>query len=370
MRATSTLFGFALVAGLSGLLACGGAEPPPAAPPPPPPPPAETAPVASAAPTDTTPPAPPPKPAMSDMQQTTIKAVLAAFNAHDAKAVGAAYTTDAVVKSATHPDMTGRDAVVAAWTANFTALPDTQVGFSRALLKGNVAVVSWAFTATDSGPGLMGKPTKRAVGHEGTSVLWFSDDGLVKEEHDYADEGVTKAQLDPKAKAGSFRPVPTLPASMQVVVSTGGPDEDALLATGNKLYTVEDTLKVKDVLPFFTDDVTFNDYSSPAPIKGAKELAKLFGTYIKAFPDLHQMPLTNQWAIGTYLVSEGVMQGTNKGPMMGMAATKKPIAVHFVDVVQMNGGKAQVSETYMNSVEMLTQLGVIKPADTGAKPKK
>jgi steroid delta-isomerase-like uncharacterized protein len=152
-------------------------------------------------------------------------------------------------------------------------------------------------------------------------------------------------------------------------VSSGGPDEDAILATGNKMYTVMDTLKLKDMMPFVADDVTFTDYSSPGQVKGVKELTKIYGMYVKAFPDLHQMPLTNQWAIGTYLVSEGVMQGTNKGPLMGMPASKKPIAVHFVDIVQMNNGKEQVGETYMNSVEMLTQLGVIKPADAGAKPK-
>ena len=179
MRATSTLFGFAFIAGLSGLIACGGAEPPPPAPPPPPPP-ADTAPLASAAPTDTTPPPAPPKPAMSDMQITTLKSVVAAMNAHDPKTIAAGFTSDATVKSAPNPDVMGRDAVAAAWTATFAAIPDMQIGISRVLQKGNVAVITWSFAGTDSGPGLAGKPTKRAVGHEGSSVLWFSDDGLVK----------------------------------------------------------------------------------------------------------------------------------------------------------------------------------------------
>jgi ketosteroid isomerase-like protein len=370
MRATSTLFGFALVAGLSGLIACGGAEPPPPAPPPPPPPPAETAPVASAAPTDTTPPPAPPKPAMSDMQIAGLKAAVAAMNAHDPKAVGAGFTSDAVIKSAPNPDLSGRDAIVAAWTQNFAVMPDMQIGVSRVLQKGNVAVITWAFAGTDSGAGLMGKPTKRPVGHEGSSVLWFSDDGLVKEEHDYADQGVTKAQLDPKAKAGTFRPVPTVSNAMQAVVSTGGPDEDALLAQGNKIYTTIDTLKINDILAFMTEDTTMTDYTTPAPTKGIKALKAMMGGLLKAFPDLHQMPLTNQWAIGNYLVTEGVMQGTQKGPLGPIPASKKALAEHFIDIATLQNGKIATVETYQNSIEMLTQLGVIKPADAGAKPKK
>ena len=54
-----------------------------------------------------------------------------------------------------------------------------------------------------------------------------------------------------------------------------------------------------------------------------------------------------------------------------MPATKKPLAVHFTRaILQWSGGKVQTADSYMNSVEMLTQLGVIKPADTSKAPKK
>jgi hypothetical protein len=91
---------------------------------------------------------------------------------------------------------------------------------------------------------------------------------------------------------------------------------------------------------------------------------------MKLFPDLHQMPLTNQWAIGSYVVSEGILRGTNTGSTKEYPATNKPIATHVVDIVQWNGGKVQSVETYMNGIEMLTQLGLMKPADAGAKAKR
>jgi ketosteroid isomerase-like protein len=369
MRTRSTVVGLALVVGLAGLVACGGAEPPPP-PLPPPPPPADTTPATSAAPADPTPPAPPPKPAMSDLQQTAIKAMLAAFAAHDPKAVAALYTTDAVLKSPPDPDVTGRDGVAGLWAANFAAIPDSQIGFSRGLLKGNVAVVTWAWSGTDSGTGLGGKPTKRPIGGEGASVLWFSDDGLVKEQHGYADAGALKAQLDPKAKAGSFRPVPSIPTSTQTVVSTGGPDEDALLATGNKLYTAFDSHKPGDILAFISDDTTETDFASATPTKGIKAWKAQIAAGSKAFPDAHQTPLSNQWAIGNYLVSESVAQGTQKGPFMGLPATKKPVSLHNLDIVTFNGGKIATFETYWNSVELKQELGLIKPAgDAGAAKK-
>ena len=117
----------------------------------------------------------------------------------------------------------------------------------------------------------------------------------MKEEHDYDDAGVRKAQLDPKAKAGTFRPVPTVSNAMQTVISTGGPDEDALLATGNKLYTTEDTLKVKDIAHVLRRRRHLQRLLVAGPGQGREgDAASFFRTYVKAIPDMHQMPLTNQ----------------------------------------------------------------------------
>jgi hypothetical protein len=369
MRASHTFVGLALVAGLAGLVAC-GAEPPLPAPPPPPAPPADTTPVASAPPADTTPPPAPPKPAMADLQLAALKTFAAGFSAHDTKALATIYTPDVLEKFAGAPDTRGRDAWMQQLQGAFGVMPDQKLTFGRVLQKGNVTVATWQQVGTDSGTGFGGKPTGRPVGREGASIFWFTDDGLVKEEHDYADDAVFTSQLDKKAKAGSFRAPPALAASMQVTASSGGPDEEALLKTGNAFYTTQDTLKIPDILAYMTEDTTFTDYTQPGVTRGLKPVKALFTMYTKALPDMHQMPLANQWAIGTTLVSEGVLQGTQKGPIGPIRASGKPVAMHFLDLVAFQGGKVTTLDTYSNSIELLTQIGVIKAPDTARPPKK
>ena len=55
------------------------------------------------------------------------------------------------------------------------------------------------------------------------------------------------------------------------------------------------------------------------------------------------------------------MTGTNKGPMMKLAATNKPVNIHGVDVIQMKDGKAASGVSYGNGMEMAMQLGLMKP---------
>jgi ketosteroid isomerase-like protein len=95
-------------------------------------------------------------------------------------------------------------------------------------------------------------------------------------------------------------------------------------------------------------------------IRGTKAFKAMVGAYLKALPDFHQ-PLTGQWAIGDTLITEGTTEGTLKGALGPIRPTGKPISVHFLDLVQFKDGKFVRGVTYSNSVELLTQAGVIKP---------
>ncbi|HEX8791870.1 MAG TPA: ester cyclase [Polyangiaceae bacterium] len=340
------------------LVACGEDTPAPQAPPPPPPPPA-TAAATPPPPADTTPP-PPPKPSMADMQTASLKTVTDALNAHDAQKYASAFATDGVGKQPGMPDNVGRDAIAADIQRVFTAFPDLKFAFSRAMWKGNVGVTTWDWTGTDSGGFMGAKPTGRPVGLSGATVAVFGDDGLIKELHVYQDFGTLMQQLDPKAKKGSFRAPPTLATQIETV-SAGGPDEDKNLGVAKGMYQSFDDHKAKDVCGNGSADMVLDDMTGPGPIKGTKGCSDYLGGMFKGIPDVHQLPLANQWAIGPYTVSEGVTQGTHKGQLGPFKASGKTVAMHFVDIGSVSGGKYTHYWSYANGVELLTQIGVIKP---------
>ena len=210
------------------------------------------------------------------------------------------------------------------------------------------------------------KPTARAIGINGTTVTVFNDDGLVKEARIYNDHGTIAAQLNAKAKKGSFRLPPMLATSTETVAA-GGPDEDKNLAATKPIYQAVDDHKVADLCAPFGESAPLDDFTEAAPVAGAKGCTTYVNRFFKAIPDVHQLPLTNQWAIGSYVVSEGVLQGTQKGPLGTIKASGKPIAFHFIDVVQWKDGKLVGLQTYGDSVELLTQIGAIKPPKPAGK---
>ena len=360
MRIRATSASFAVLAAFVGLAACADQTPPPQPPPPPPPPPATAEAPAPPA-TDTTPPPAPPKPPMVDMQKASIQTVADALNGHDAAKYASVFAADGVEKQAGMPDSVGRDAIVASTKQWFGMFPDTRFAFSHVWLQGNVGASTWDWTATDSGTGFMGaKPTGRPVGLTGVTIAFYGDDGLIKELHIYQDFATVLQQLDPKAKKSSFRPPPTLATSFDTTKG-GSPEEDGNLGFARAFYQALDDKKEKDVVAAATEDTTGDDYEAPASIKGLKQWKGMYREFVTAFPDFKQLPLANQWAIGSYVVSEGVLQGTHKGPIGPFKATGKPVSLHFVDILQFRAGKVARLQSWANGVELLTEIGVIKP---------
>jgi steroid delta-isomerase-like uncharacterized protein len=303
-----------------------------------------------------------PKLTMAELQAKANKAILEAWNSHDPKKVAALFATDGVLKVAGLPDQKGRDAITTDAQTAFTGFPDFKVAYSNIISKGNMQVAEWTINGTNSGEWQGQKATGRPMGVSGVSITTFDDEGLVKEEHRYFDAVNIAQQLDAKAKEGSFRPVAKLPAAAETHVAK---DDAVLLAKANEFYAGFNTGKIDSALAAFSDDVAYDDFSTPATAKGKKANKDVLGTYLTAFPDAKQ---TNQMQLVAdgWVVSEGVFSGTNKGPLGGMKASNKSASVHYVDFWQVKDGKIIAGRTYVNSMEMLVQIGAM-PAP-GAKP--
>jgi ketosteroid isomerase-like protein len=362
MRSTRVL---ATLATLFALAACGGEEPPPQAPPPPPPPP----PTASATATAEPPPPPPaPKPSLSDLIPQTLKGIGEAFNAHDAKKIAGYHTEDCVVLDYGGPGGHSRDDVEKSIQGLFDTFPDAKSAVLRVWIKGNVAVQELAWTGTMSSDFMGMKATKKPIGGLRVHVAWFTDEGLIKEVHEYGDAAGMMAQM--KGKPGA-PPVPTLPSNPpEVHVAKGTADEDKLV---DWVKTVDDAFNTDDVktataLHADDSDVWMNFSGKPA-IKGKKDLAKALTDWFKTFPD-QKWTSPNVWGIDGFTISEKILTGTQKGKLGPIPASNKPVTWHWLEILQPNAdGKVAHGWLYGNVVEVMMQTGALKAPGAAGAPK-
>jgi hypothetical protein len=344
--------------------ACGGDEPQPVAPAPapPPPPPAETA---SAAPTDTAPPAPPPKPALADLIPPALKSMGDAFNAHDPVKMASILTDDAAIYAYGGGETHSKTDMQNGMQMFFGAFGDATSAATRVWIKGNVAVteIAWAGTMTGDMMGI--KASKKPVGEMRVHVLFFTDDGLVREMHEYGDDSGIFMQMTGKKGAPAVPTVPTNPP--EVHVAKGTPDEDKLVdwaKAGDTAFSKDDP---KAAVATMADDGDYwlNIGGGPAT-KGKKDLTKGLTAWFKSFPDQQWSPV-NAWGIDGFAIIEHTMSGTNKGAIGPVPPTGKPVQNwHWIDIMQPTAdGKVQHGWGYANFTEAFPPPA---PKTAAAKP--
>jgi hypothetical protein len=303
------------------------------------------------------PPPAPPKPTPNEQFARASKSLATPWNAHNAVGVGALFEEHAKLLVSGFPIIEERSAIVADAAATFARTPDLKIALTRTFLHGSDFVFQWVTSGTD-------KATGRPTGLSGISFVQFDDDGLIKEEHRYFDVPTLQSQLDPKAKAGTFRPPPPLPTGpVEAHLARGTAEEAKALQTANAFYKAFESKG--DITPFLTDATTSDDYTAPATVKGIKANKDLAAGYWKTFPDLEQVK-PFQFVADGFVITEGVLTGTQKGPLGPVKPTNKQATLHFVDVIEIKDGKIVHLDTYGNSAEILVAIGAM-PRPTLAK---
>ncbi|MBS2020531.1 MAG: ester cyclase [Deltaproteobacteria bacterium] len=357
-----------LVFGFIGLvmMACGG-EPPVAVAPqptvtaPPPPPPVDTTP-----PAPTAPPAPPPKKPLADLQKEAGKALAEGFAAGDAKKVAALYTENATFKLAGQPDLVGRANIEKALTNFFGAFGKVKMGEQRVFVKKEIVVTEWVMNATHSGDFMGTKATEKPVGWVGASVLWFDDDGKIKEDHTYWNVAVVPFQIG--TSKDKNRTPPALPGAPQVMPSTGAPAEEENVKVVHSLNEALEKKDEKKLGALFADKAEWDDITLPEAQKGKAAILKYWKGLSTAFPD-GKASTTLAFGAGDWVVEEGTYAGTNNGPLFGAPPTKKAMTIHELNIVQLDKDKKIVKAvTYGNDLEMTAQLAPPKKDAAPAKP--
>jgi steroid delta-isomerase-like uncharacterized protein len=358
MRSTTLV---ALTLTTLALAACGGEtpapQPPPSAPAPPP-----TAAASAAPPAETAPP-PPAKPSLAELIPQTLKGLGEAFNAHDAKKMASYYTEDCVVQAygTANRDAHGRDEVAKAEQTTADLSSDAKGAVTRVWTKGNIAIAEIAWAGTMTGDFMGMKASKKPIGNLRAHVMWFNDDGLVKEQHEYADDAGLMAQM--KGAKGA-PPVPTVPSGApEMHVSKGAPDEDNLADGAKKMDETFSKDDPKAVVANVADDADYwTNVSGMPAMKGKKDLTKDLNNWFKAFPD-QKWTSTGAWGIDGFEIIEHTLSGTQKGPLGPLPASNKPVTNwHWIDIVQPTAdGKLQHGWGFANLVEMMGQTGALKP---------
>ncbi len=339
-----------------GSVGCGDELPPPQPPPPPPvasappPPPPVEPPVAPA----------PPKKTMAELQMENGKAMGEAFSAGDAKKAAALYAENAVIKMAGAPDATGRPAIEKGLAELFAAFGKLKTSPGRVFSKGDVVIAEWVMNATHSGEFMGIKATEKPVGWNGASVMWFNDDGTIKEEHVYWNVAVVAPQVG--ASKEKTRAIPALPAQPQVVTPADAKDEEKNVELVHRLNRAWEGKDEKGMAQLLGDEITWDDLTLVEPAKGKAGVQKYIKGLTVAFPD-GKLATQHAWGVGNWVIEEGTFTGTNKGPLFGAKATNKAMTIHELNIFEVDKNAHVVRAlTYGNDLEMSEQLSPPKPA--------
>jgi steroid delta-isomerase-like uncharacterized protein len=347
-RTLSAVFGVATVL---SLFACGGEEPPPAVPQPvatPPAPPPEPKPE----------PLPPPKPSLAELQKETLTGALKGLNGQDPKKFASAYAEDGVISVAGLNEIAGRSAIEQNMAEWFDTFKDIKLGFSRVWVKNETMVLEWVINGKHHGQLFGVKGTEQPIGHYGLSVVTMNQDGKVVSEHRYGELGAVMTQVGAAGAKAKPRPIPPVPAAPETIPSTGSPDEEKNAEVAKSvLASLEAGKKEADFTNLLADDIEQDGLFHLEMSKGKDGAKKFYKSFTTAFPDA-KFDVTKALAIGDYAILESTLKGTHKGALGTIAPTKKPIAIHVVDIFKIKDGKVARAWTYQNSLELQQQLGM------------
>jgi hypothetical protein len=130
---------------------------------------------------------------------------------------------------------------------------------------------------------------------------WFTPDGLIREEHVYADGRSLSVQ--PAASPARGRPFDGLPTTREVHEATGAADEQANVAL----------LRASFSAPVLVDDAELVDFTKPGSLVGKKYAARW--TAGRAGGTKDGATIKRSWGIGGYVLCE--YETTGERPASG-----------------------------------------------------
>jgi predicted ester cyclase len=302
------------------------------------------------------------------MQKEAIADALKAMNGQDARKFASVYADDGVISVAGLNEVNGRAAIQDNMKEWFETFKDVKLGYSRVWAKNEMLVLEWVINGKHHGELFGVKGTEQPIGHYGLSIVTVNSEGKAASEHRYGELGAVMTQVAGAGAKVKPRPIPPIPAAPETIVSASAPDEDKNVEVAkNVLATLEPGKKEADFTNLLADDIEQDGLFHLEMSKGKDGAKKFYKSFTTAFPDA-KFEVGKALGIGDYAIVESVLKATHKGALGTIAATKKPIAIHIVDIFKMKDGKVARAWTYQNSLELQQQLGLFAMPAGAAVP--
>ncbi len=109
------------------------------------------------------------------------------------------------------------------------------------------------------------------------------------------------------------------------------------------------------------DELAAPSFSDPGllpPVQGLEGLKQYVTMYRTAFPDVY-FTIDDQIAEGDKVVTRFTATGTQKGELMGIAATGRRATVMGITITRYENGKVVESWSNFDALGMMQQLGVV-----------
>ena len=301
-----------------------------------------------------------PQEAALQKQTKWIRSYVEAFDKHDADAIAALYTPDAVFVEldAQGGESKGTEAIKHDYKTIFEGFTDVKVSVTRSFHMGDVVALEFV----EGGTGIAEDESEKRFGYVGASLLWFDENGKVKRDQSYYDDVTLEVQLGwakPPLSKLEVRPVATVPPftgtwEQHVATSATPTDEKAMIAVREKLYSKLLTPTAeKEFLEVVSDDIVLAEYDDPKDAVGKKAVGEVFRDWHKTFSNM-SIEATHTWPCGEYVIFEGTFSGKHTGPWGPLKATNRAFNSHFLDVTRITkDGKVDRLWTYASSAEIL-----------------
>jgi hypothetical protein len=336
---------------------------------------------------------------MFDLQLRSLREYVKAFNRHDAKAIAALYSADAVFIERGFPGSAATAAIQANYQDYFDTYPDVTTAITRSWHWGDAALFEYVEGGTQSGVRIVlppapqrfdpmsetiddkapsrqvAKPTGKKFGYVGASLLRFTPDGHVRLDMTYADEltrevqsGLAPGRLATLAVRGIV-PVPAATDTWEVHKATvEDASQQKLNAARDSLYKKFSLRSEKDFVGALSKDVVLSTFDDPKDAKGPGEAAALVKEWNTMFSE-GVVNASEGWSVDGYVVLLGTYTGKHVGAWGPLKPTNNAFKTHFLDILKVNkDDKVERLWSYANNYELLQYLGYDKDDGATKKP--
>jgi len=133
-------------------------------------------------------------------------------------------------------------------------------------------------------------------------------------------------------------------------------------AAGQSLFEAWEKRDSEAMGQHFADDVSFTDAPRQMEVTGKDAVRDWYASWSVAFPDGKAGAKVVSSSEDTVVV-EGLLVGTNDGPLGPLPATGKPLSLPWSNILRFGSdGKIVGGAAYYDQLTLLTQLGHLPPA--------